>query len=182
LQSSFELTHCKYVGQATKLSGPTTSRHVILIGDKIWSNSRCKTWQPRIRVAICHSQRPRTPEPLCHFPDVSQSRLVCHIGTVPFPRFDSFRFALIVQISFRDLILIVVLGVPIRPKMSKCYQFGVTQAVAFGIPPNHLKKRNSLMSSLRSGPEKGLVSLFYVRLLLCRYSQRVQHRIRVHRL
>jgi hypothetical protein len=82
---------------------------------------------------------------------------------------------------FRFLILIVVVGVPIRPKMSNCYQFGVIQAVAFGIPPNRLKKGISSMSPLRSGPEKGFVSLFYVRLLLCRYILRVQHCIRVHR-
>jgi hypothetical protein len=137
---------------------------------------------------VCHSQRSRTLKALCHFLDISQLRLICHIGTVPSLRFDFFRFARIIQDSFWDLILIVVVGVSIRPKMSKSYQFGVTQAVAFGIPAYHPKKGYSSMSPLRSGLsslsrtanhfDKGLVSLLHVCLHRC---QRVQNRIRVHR-
>jgi hypothetical protein len=43
LLSYFELIHCERVSQPTKLSGPTTFRHVILIGNKICINSRSKS-------------------------------------------------------------------------------------------------------------------------------------------
>jgi hypothetical protein len=104
--------------------------------------------KPRIWVAICHSRIPRSRSLFAIF-QMSVSS-ISYVILAQYLLHDSIFFVLarIVQTSFCDLILIEVVGVSIRPKMSKCYQFGVIQADAFGIPPNRLKKGGSSMSPL----------------------------------